>query len=260
MNNYDELLKEKPKAPKPQKKNSSSPDLTWNLLTVVMVLATIFACGYFTSVMINPDSALNPLPPPTKIPPPPTATWTPLSYAATWTPTATLPPTETFTPRPTFTQYPTSTPFSFASATPMPTHTNTVPATKTARPTGVPYSITVSYNVSTTFRADTSCASMYVAGTSLDSKNNPVTGLQVKLGGSVPGKAYVPALTTLTGISQIYGQSGFEFDLKIKPVASSKSLWIQLYDQSGTPLSEQYQLKTYNDCAKNLILVRFQQK
>jgi len=85
-------------------------------------------------------------------------------------------------------------------------------------------------------------------------------GLQVKLGGSVPGKAFVPALTTLTGISAVYGQSGFEFDLKTKPVVSSKALWIQLYDQSGTPLSEQYQLKTYSECTKNLILVRFQQK
>ncbi len=258
MNNYDEFLKEKPKAPKPKKK--SSPDLTWNILTLVMVLMTLCSCAFFVNLLLNPYSALNPLPPNTPIPPPPTATWTPLGFDPTWTPTVTIPPTETPTKRPTMTWPPTFTPFSIATATLTPEPTSTVQPSKTARPTGVPYSVTVTYNESTTFRSDTSCASLYVAGTALDARNSPVTGLQVKLGGSVPGKAFVPALTTLTGISQTYGQSGFEFDLRVQPVASSKSLWVQLFDQSGAPLSEQYQLKTYNDCKKNLILVRFQQK
>jgi len=101
---------------------------------------------------------------------------------------------------------------------------------------------------------------MYVAGKALGTNNNPITGLQVSLGGSVPGKVFVPPLTTLTGISPIYGPSGFEFDLRVAPVASSKGLWVQLFDQSGTPLSEQVQLKTYTDCKKNLINVSFQQK
>lgn len=258
MDNYDELLKEKPKAPQAKKK--SGPDLTWNLLTVVMALMTLCACGFFTNLLLNPQSTLNPLKPATLIPPPPAATWTPLGYAATWTPTVTVPPTETSTPRPTLTWAPTFTPFTISTATLTPEPTETVVATRTLRPVGVPYSISVSYDQSTNRRADTSCASMYVAGTAMDSKNSPAQGFQVKLGGSVPGKAFVPALTTLTGISQIYGQSGFEFDLKIQPVDSSKSLWIQLFDLSGAPVSEQYQLKTYKDCKKNLILVSFQQK
>jgi hypothetical protein len=258
MNNYDEFLKEKPKAPQPKKK--SSPDLTWNLLSVVMVLMTLCACAFFVSLLLNPSSTMNPFPPPTKIPPPPTATWTPRGYDATWTPTVTVPPTETFTPRPTYTLPPTLTPFTLFTSTPTLAPTNTAPATRTPRPTGVPYAITVSWEESVKFKPDTSCASMYVAGTAMDSKNSPVMGLQVKLGGSVPGRAFVPALTTLTGISQVYGQSGFEFDLRVKPVASSKALWVQLFDQSGAPLSDQYQIKTYDDCRKNLILVRFQQK
>jgi hypothetical protein len=80
------------------------------------------------------------------------------------------------------------------------------------------------------------------------------------LGGSLPGKTFVPALVTLTGTSLVYGQSGFEYDLQLAPVASSKTLWIQLYDQSGAPLSEQFKLISYADCKRNLVFVRFQQK
>jgi len=258
MSNYDDLLKEKPKAPSPKKK--ANPDLTWDMLTAVMVVMIMCACGFFASVLMNPQSALNPFPPSTPIPPPPTASITPLGYEATWTPTLTVEPTETSTRRPTFTPVPTFTPFSISTATMSFTPTLTVAASRTPRPTGVPYAVTVSYDDSTIRRPDTSCVSMFVAGQTLDSKNNPVTGLQVKLGGSVPGKAFVPALTTLTGISPVYGPSGFEFDLHIAPVASSKALWVQLFDQSGAPLSEQFQLTTYKDCKKNLILVRFQQK
>lgn len=258
MSNYDQFLKEKPKAPAPKKK--ASPDLIWNILTVVMVLMTLCACGFFVSLLRDPTSSLNPFPPKTLVPPPPTATQTPLGFDPTWTPTATIQPTETATRRPTFTPIATSTPYILPTRTPNYSPTPSVIPSKTSKPEGMPYSITVSYNDSVTFRADTSCASMYVAGQALDSKNSPVTGLQVKLGGSVPGKAFQPVLTTLTGISPVYGQSGFEFDLRIKPTASTKSLWVQLFDQSGAPLTEQYKLATYTDCKKNLILIRFQQK
>jgi hypothetical protein len=257
MSNYDDFLKEKPKVPTKKKAN---PDLTWDVLTGVMVLMTLCACGFFSSVLMNPQSPLNPFPPSTLVPPPPTATMTPLGFEPTWTPTASVEPTETATRRPTYTPVATFTLFKITTPTLTFTPTITVVASRTPRPTGVPYTATVSYNDSVTFRADTSCASMYVAGQTLDAKNSPVTGLQVKLGGGVPGKTFAPALTTLTGISPIYGPSGFEFDLRVAPVSSSKGLWVQLFDQSGAPLSEQVQLKTYNDCKKNLILVRFQQK
>jgi hypothetical protein len=258
MSKYDKFLQEKPKAPSPKKK--ASPDLTWDMLTVVMLVMTLCACGFFFSVLMNPYSALNPFPPSTPVPPPPTITMTPLGFEPTWTPTPSVEPTETATRRPTFTPESTSTPFRITTPTLTFTPTLTVAASRTPRPTGVPYTVTVSYNESVTFRADTSCASMYVAGQALDVKSSPVTGLQVKLGGSLPGKTFLPALATLTGISPIYGPSGFEFDLRMAPVASTKGLWVQLFDQSGAPLSEQYSLKTYPNCKQNLILVRFQQK
>jgi len=259
-NNYDDFLKETPKAAPAPKQKNAGPDFTWNVLSLVMLLMTLCACLVIFSILQNPHSGLNLLAPSTLVPPPATATWTPIGYAATWTPTVTLPPTDTSTPRPTFTLEPSSTAFVLTTSTPNYTPTVTDTPTRTPRPTGVPYSITVTYNDSTLFRTDTSCASMFIAGQALDAKNSPKVGLQVKLGGGVPGKTLVPALTTLTGISPVYGQSGFEFDLQLAPVASSNSLWIQLYDQSGAPLSEQLKLSTYADCKKNLIFVRFQQK
>ena len=221
---------------------------------------TLCACGFFFNVLMNKYSPLNPFPPKTLVPPPPTATMTPLGYEPTWTPTVTIQPTETATRRPTITTESTFTPFKITTATLTFTPTVTGVTSRTPRPTGVPYSVTVSWEDSTKYRPDTSCTSMYVAGKALDTKSNPITGLQVWLGGSVPGKVFTPPLKTLTGISPIYGPSGFEFDLRVAPVASSKGLWVQIFDQSGAPLSEQFQLKTYSDCKKNLILVSFQQK
>jgi hypothetical protein len=258
IDNFDDFLKEKPKASAPKKK--ASPDFTWNVLTALMLVMTMCACIVFFSIYSNPYSSLNPFIPNTPIPPPATATWTPVSYEATWTPTVTVPPTETSTPRPTYTEVASSTAFTVKTATPNYTPTPAPTATKTPRPTGVPYNISVTYNDSVTFNAATSCSSMYVAGQALDAKNKPVFGLQVKLGGSLPGKVFTNYPPTLTGLAGAYGQSGFEFDLKIAPVASNNALWIQLYDQSGAPLSEQTRLTTYSDCKRNLVLVRFQQK
>jgi hypothetical protein len=258
MSTFDQSPKGKPKTGRSKKKGGS--DLTWNVLTAVMLVMIICACGFFFSLLTNPYSALNPFPPNTPVPTLPPATITPVGLPPTWTPTPSVVPTDTPTRRPTFTPIPSFTPFKLITPTLTFTPSLTVIASRTPRPTGVPYTITVSWEDSTKYRPDTSCASMFVAGKALDAKNNPITGLQVKLGGSLPGKTFIPALTTLTGISPIYGPSGFEFDLHLAPVASSKGLWIQLYDQSGAPLSEQYQLKTFKDCKQNLILVNFKQK
>jgi hypothetical protein len=255
---YDDFLKEKPKPVAVKKKPGK--DLVWNLLTGVMLLMSLCACIFFFNLVRNPASSLNPFVPNTPVPPPATATWTPIGYAATWTPTVTIAPTDTNTPRPTYTVAASSTPFKVFTSTPNFTPTPILTSTRTPRPTGAPYSVTVKYFESTTFRADTSCNSFFVAGKVLGTKNTPTLGIIVKLGGGVPGKTLSPTLTTLTGITKVYGESGFEFDLKIAPVSSSQSLWIQIFDSVGAPLSEQFKLVTYADCKKNLILVTFQQK
>jgi hypothetical protein len=248
-NNFDY-----PGQPKRSGGKSSPLDLVWNVLSGVTLLVTLCLVGYFVSLFMNPYSGLNPLPPPTSLPTPVPPTSTPLSLPPTWTPTVTVEPTATPTPRPTFTLEPSATIFTLASATSLFT------PTRTPRPTGVPFTAKIDYYDSTVFRPDTNCGVMLIAGQTLDGGNNPMTGLIITLGGSVPGKVFNPPLTTLSGLERAYGPSGFEFNPGIQPVASSNSLWVQLSNQAGSALSNQVFLTTYNDCKRNLIYVRFQQK
>ena len=233
-------------------------DRLYNILTVAFLLLTLSLCGVFLAILVNPYASVNPFPPATPIPPTITSTITPIQPPPTWTPIPTDVPTATNTPRPTFTIKPTNTPFTLVTPN---TPTDVPSPTRTVRPTGVPYGNTVQYFDSTTFRPETTCGNFLVAGQVLDSRNNPVIGLIVRLGGSVPGKSFNnPVLTTLTGIVPAYGPSGFEFDLGVAPVTSNKTLWVQLFGQSGEPLSEQVFLTTSGDCDKNLILIRFKQR
>lgn len=260
MTNYDDFLNDAPRVATPvkKKKKNSSRDTLWNVLTVVMLVMALCSCGIIYNIFTNPYSAINPLQPPTPIPPTVTPTWTPIRFDPTWTPEPTLPPPASNTPRPSITVEPTFTPFRLVTNTPQPSATPVVSPTRTLKPTGLPYNATVNAVESTTYRADTSCATMYVAGQAIDNKKNPATGLIVRLGGSVPGKSFNEL--ALTGLQIAYGPSGFEFDLGIAPVASKSSLWIQLFDQANAPMSEQVYLTTYSECNKNLIYVRFTQK
>lgn len=87
----------------------------------------------------------------------------------------------------------------------------------------------------------------------------PVTGLIVRLGGTLPGITFPQPMLTLTGVALNYGPGGYEFPLAEKPIASKRSLWLQLLDQSGLPLSEKAYFDTYESCDKNLILINFKQ-
>jgi hypothetical protein len=53
---------------------------------------------------------------------------------------------------------------------------------------------------------------------------------------------------------------GFEFFLGTVPISSKGELFLQLLDQSGLPLSDKIYIDTFNDCSKNLVLVRFKKK
>jgi len=62
---------------------------------------------------------------------------------------------------------------------------------------------------------------------------------------------------TVSSIAPAYGKSGYEFFLGTVPIASKGELNLQLLDQAGLPLSDVISIDTYNDCSKNLVLVRF---
>jgi hypothetical protein len=67
-------------------------------------------------------------------------------------------------------------------------------------------------------------------------------------------------MISLTGVALNYGRVGYyEFTLADEPIASEEALWVQLLDQSSTPLSKRIYFETFESCDKNLIIVNFKQ-
>lgn len=235
----------------------SVSDLVWNTLTVLVLFSVLCVALGFLMIFINPTSSFNPFPPPT-LPPTivfPTETPTPRAVLPnTWTPQPTSEPTATETLRPSSTPIPTETPFSLFTAT------NT-PEVSPTPVLGMPYDVAPGSPVaisSVTFHPEAGCSWMGVAGQVLDLSGAPVsTGVVIQLSGVYGGKFIEK--TSLTGIAPQYGQAGYEFYLGDTPTASNKTLWVQLLDQAGAPLSEKIYFETFEDCERNLVFINFKQ-
>jgi len=227
----------------------------FNALTLFALAFTVFLCGIYTLIFINPQIGINPFPPAL-----PTLTPTlQRTFEPTWTP---KPVTPTFTASPmppTFTLEPSNTPYVLGATIEATTPAQTLLPTNTLRPANSTYTASVEYFESTTFKPNSSCGDLIVAGHVLDTQSQHKQGYIIHLGGYIPGKSFNPPIVTLTGSSTDYGPSGFEFILGVPPVASNHTLWVQLFDQQGAPISEQIFLSTFNECKKNLILVGFKQ-
>ena len=216
-----------------------------DVLTVLVLLVALLIGGFMFYVFLNPQTPLNPLYP--NIPTPfrfPTATVTPIQLEPTWTPTlveATITPTLA----PTFTLQPSSTVVSFVppSRTPSPSPTSEPP-----------YSANISAIESTIIHADSDCNWLGVGGSVVDADNTPVLYMTLRLTGKLNDQP-VEKLT-VSGTALDYGPAGFEFKLGTTPV-DSNSLRLQLLDQSGIAQAQDVAIVTYEDCSKNLILVRF---
>ncbi|MGZ9221444.1 MAG: hypothetical protein ACXW4Q_05000 [Anaerolineales bacterium] len=225
----------------------SGPMQMWDMLSILVLILTACIGVYFVYVFITPNSPYNILPPGGLGPKTPTPTAMPLQLQATWTPSPTLQLTPSDTPRPTFTPFFTNTPFSL------------VPPTKTAKPTSTPkapFSAGSPTQVdSTLIHPDLTCNWAGIGGTVVDANNGPVIGTVVVLRGTLNGSTIEQQ--TVSGINKEYGPSGFEFVLGNAPVASDKTLYIQLVDQQNIPLSDPVQISTSTDCIKNLVMVRF---
>jgi len=219
----------------------------WDILAIAMLVLTICAGGYFLLIFINPNSSLNFFPPTTgRFANTPTNTPAPIKLEATWTPSPTLEMTPTRTPLPTWTPIFTDTPFSL------------VPPTRTPKPTSTPkapFTATIQQVDSTIIHPEFGCNWAGIGGTVVDTNNSDVIGTVVVLRGFLDGKTV--DLTTVSGINKEYGQSGYEFVLGTAPIASNKTLYVQLVDQSGVPLSNKVEVVTSAECTKNLVLVRF---
>jgi hypothetical protein len=231
-----------------QSRRTTAPMQIWDMLSILVLLITVCLVGYFAIIFFNPTSELNFLPPgqgpfSNALP---TFTVTPIQLESTWTPSPTLVLTPTDTPRPTLTPLPTNTSFSL------------VPPTKTPKPTNTPrapFSGSFTQVESTIIHPELACNWAGIGGTVVDSNNSPVIGTVVVLRGTLNGSTIEQQ--TVSGINKEYGPSGFEFVLGTAPVASKKTLYVQLVDQQNIPLSDPVQIDTSTDCGKNLVMVRF---
>jgi hypothetical protein len=228
----------------------------WDILSIGVLLITLCIGLYYLLVFLNPDSSINPFSPQRLAANlVPTPTITPIVMPATWTPTETpyIPPTNT--PLPTFTPVFTQTPFSLVppTATLKPSSTPKPSATPKA-----PYYAKVEYIASSKYRPEFGCNWLGVAGIVLDKNGAHHIYVQVLLIGAL-GSESINNITVSGTAPQYYGASGFEFQLATTPKDSSKTLYLQLRDQGGMPLSENIYINTYNSCDKNMVFVTFRE-
>jgi hypothetical protein len=255
-----------------------SAALIWNILTVVVVLMTLCLCVGIGLLLINPQSSINPYPPPTR---PveaeyPTATPTPKSVLPpTWTPAPTLIATQT--PIPTNTLAPTNTaPVVDTEIPPVLSPTAILPSETPGEgtPTGTPEGATPSPTpsegmpfvlhpgdpvaINNIGHQELGCNWMGVAGRAFDLSGAPIEqGLFVQLGGTLNDEPV--EMLGMLGMVSTYGPGSYEFVLGDTPIESTQLLWVQMFDQAMLPLSEQIYFDTFADCDKNLILINFNQ-
>ncbi len=229
--------------------------LVWNILTVATLLGVLCVGIVFLNLYFNPYASINPFPPPTDVP---TATpyMSPTPQLGgvlppTWTPSPTPEPSPTRTPRDT------ATPFV------LPTATETVDPKLTKTPgSGMSYSVqpgTPSAIPGQPFHPEAGCNWLGVAGYVYDLSGGQVKSMEVHVGGVLAG---VPVnMVTLTGLlTNSMGAGYYEFTLGNAPIASSKTLWVQLIDpQGGLVMSDKVYFDTYDTCDKNMILINFNQ-
>lgn len=232
--------------------------LLFNILTALVLLATVGLGGVYAAVFFNPQIPINPYPPPTL---PPTLGLP----TATNTPEITLPPLWTNTPTPP----PQSSPTMTASITPSPSNTPsaTTPTetpTATGSTTGPQFELQPGTPNYTSDERDSGseCKYMGIGGQVFDKDGAGLNGLTVRRGGTLAGQD-LGILDTLTGsASNRFGAGGYYFELVSdgKLVASEPTVWVQVLDfASGLPLSEKVFVATFDTCDKNLILVSWKQ-
>lgn len=242
---------------------SNNTTLVWNVLTLLILLASLTLVVIFAVIFINPYAALNPFPPPTPLAvlAIPTSTPTPLNQMPpTWTPEAS--PTFTITPTPT------ETPTEFPSQTLEPSATPTLDPRVTPSPTLRPTATAGGYAfvpqegspaaISYSIYSDVGCQFLGVGGRVLGLDGSPITpGVIVRLRGTLDGQSV--SLDTLSGTATQYGESGFGFQLSDHPIASGLTLYIQLVEQAYLPMSDRIYFETFDTCDKNLIFITFRQ-
>lgn len=249
MERFD--IEEARKAPRRRR----SFNLVWNILAILMLMLTICVGVFLLQIFLNPYSTWNPFPPPTLIPMPPTLTPTitlRVVLEPSWTPTIAI-PTQTFTPRPTNT--------ALVSATPsvLPSFTATMIAA-TATPGDFAFALmdgSPQWIAGATFHPELGCDWIGVAGQVEGLNGDPILYQFIHLGGILEGQEVGEVVAT--GTAPAIGPGGFEFIIAPRLVATTGSLWIQMEDIQGLPMSDRIYFDTFADCEQNLVIIYLQQ-
>ena len=101
------------------------------------------------------------------------------------------------------------------------------------------------------------CNWMGIAGQVFDIQSTPIKDLVLTVGGELNGE--LVNRVGLTGIAPQYGEGGYEVRLADRPIASSQTLWVQILDLQGRPLTDKIYFDTLDDCERNLVLINFVQ-
>lgn len=258
----------------------SSP--VYDLITVLFAVLTVGVLAVMVLIINDPNTSLNPFPPPTLPPIVNLPTLTP-SATVTNTPTPTGTPTHTLTPTPTATGTATSTPTGTPTATASPTSVlagaspqpqlpaapatlaplddgsgNVISggappavATPFAAPTRSPFPFTASEVRYEPNPGGEGCRWLSIAGTVSGLLGEPLAGLAIEIDGDSFRQVQ------FSGSASRWGESGFEFTVGGAPRAATYTLHIK--SQTGGQLSERIAITTGNTCNTNVALVDFVQ-
>jgi hypothetical protein len=239
---------------KPKKGLLSSRGGLWRIGTLYFIVGTLCLALFFIYTYVDPYNSFNPWPPPppTEGEPVGTPTQSPTDIVPSSLPSPTITESQelpTFTTEPT-PGGPTATTAPFPSITPFLTEE----VTPTESITGLPH-----------FKADgpfynehqDGCNGMYVAGIVWDIYGNPLTHYIVRVSGTLDGVPLNIEDAT-SGSAPQYDPSGWEVKISDTPIASSGTVYIELYSlESEDPISDMLIFVTYDDCSMNLILINF---
>ena len=280
-----------PKAPKAAKapkqarvpgRASGCLGALFNLLTVLFLLLTCLSAGVVAALFQEPSplrfiAGGSVYLPPTDLPiavalltptaPPGTSSASFPTLPPVWTATNT--PTITPTPMPgTASPEPSDTlavPTYTATWTATPTATSTKPSptpTKigpTPKPTFTPSKFRYTLQPgSPTYLANflntSGCNWFGIVGRVFGLDSNPEINLTVHLeGGGVNAD-----VVTGSGPSAL-GPGGYQIPLADHPIDTTDTYHVQLRNNTGTPLSDVYSIRTFGDCPRNMVLVNFTQ-
>lgn len=256
----------------------SSP--VYDVITALFVVLTVVALGVLLLVWRDPQSPVNPFPPPT-LPPrvvlptatlTPTATDTPLPTGTpTASPTPTATATATATATPTATDTPTITPTPVLSgslsqlpagelpldtATPAPLDDGSggaIPGSVSspALPTRSPLPFDAVEVRSEANESEQGCDWRGVAGSLSALNGDPIVGLAV----AIEGENF--RRVVFSGTAEQWGEGGFEVQVGSEPRAESYTVTVM--GPTGAPVSPAVTVETGGTCETNVAVVDFVQ-